>query len=330
MLKLINSNDKFFVAGATGMAGSAICRKLKQYGYGDSSKNGKILTPNRKELNLLNYSEVSSWFKINKPTITVLAAAKVGGIMANSLEPADFILENLKIQTNVIEASFLHGVRRFLFLGSSCIYPKYAKQPIKEEELLNGYLEATNESYAIAKIAGLKLCQALRDQYNFDCISLMPTNLYGPGDNYNPKSSHVLAALIHKFHIATELSSPTVNCLGTGSPFREFLYADDLGEAVVFALENWNPSCPNAPLDKNNKPLLFLNVGTGVDISIHELAHKIASIYSYKGDICWDSTKPNGTPKKLLDINHIKKMGWKPKINLDEGLRKTIFDYQSK
>ena len=330
MFKLINSNDKFFVAGATGMAGSAICRKLKQYGYGDSSKNGKILTPNRKELNLLNYSEVSSWFKSNKPTITVLAAAKVGGIMANSLEPADFILENLKIQTNVIEASFLHGVRRLLFLGSSCIYPKHAKQPIKEEELLNGYLEATNESYAIAKIAGLKLCQALRDQYNFDCISLMPTNLYGPGDNYNPKSSHVLAALIHKFHIATELSSPTVNCLGTGSPFREFLYADDLGEAVVFALENWDPDEKNSPVDKNGEPLLVLNVGSGYDISIKELATKISKFTNYKGKILWDESKPDGTPKKLLNSQRIKNLGWQPKISLDQGLISTIKDFEFK
>ena len=330
MFKFIDINDKFFVAGASGMAGSAICKKLKHHGYGDPSNNGEILAPSREELNLLNYSEVCSWFKINKPTITVLAAAKVGGIIANSSKPADFILENLKIQTNVIEASFLNGVRRLLFLGSSCIYPKFAKQPIKEEELLNGYLESTNESYAIAKIAGLKLCQAFRDQYNFDCISLMPTNLYGPGDNYNPKSSHVLAALIHKFHVATKLSAPKVSCFGTGSPLREFLHADDLGEAVVFALEKWNPSYPNSPLDRNNKPLLFLNVGTGFDISIYELAHKIASIYGYKGEICWDSTKPNGTPKKLLDISQIKNMGWEPKINLDEGIRKTIQEYQPK
>ena len=192
---------------------------------------------------------------------------------------------------------------------------------------LNGYLEATNESYAIAKIAGLKLCQALRDQYNFDCISLMPTNLYGPGDNYNPKSSHVLAALIHKFHIATELSSPTVNCLGTGSPFREFLYADDLGEAVVFALENWDPNSEDAPLDENGDPLTILNVGTGIDISIRDLVEIISAKIDFQGEVVWDKNKPDGTPKKLLDVSKFKKFGWEAKIGLEEGLDTAIKEF---
>tara|TARA_Y200000002_G_scaffold264106_1_gene219332 strand:+ start:2263 stop:3255 length:993 start_codon:yes stop_codon:yes gene_type:complete len=328
MHKLIHKNDTFFVAGASGMAGSAICRKLKQFGYGNSTNKGKILTPTRKELNLLNLSEVNNWLKKHKPSVTIIAAAKVGGIIANSEKPADFLIENLKIQTNLIEASFINGVRRLLFLGSSCIYPKYAKQPIKEESLLTGFLESTNESYAIAKITGIKLCQAYRDQYNFDCISLMPTNLYGPGDNYNPENSHVMASLINKFHLASKTSSNKVTCLGTGSPLREFLHSDDLGEAVIFALEKWDPYHPKSPLDKNGKPLLFLNVGTGHEISIYELAYKIANIYSYKGEICWDKTKPDGTPKKLLDISRLSKMGWTSKINLDKGIKKTILEYQ--
>jgi GDP-L-fucose synthase len=234
---LIKGSDRFFVAGARGMAGSAICRALQEKGYGDEAKGGALLTPNRQELDLLNHAAVERWYEDNKPDVVVLAAAKVGGIYANDTYPADFLLENLKIQTNVIEGAWKAGVRRLLFLGSSCIYPKFAEQPIKEEALLTGALEPTNEWYAIAKITGIKLCESLRKQYGFDAISLMPTNLYGPGDNYHPENSHVLPALIRRFHEAKENGSPSLTCWGSGTPMREFLHVDDLAEACVCAGE---------------------------------------------------------------------------------------------
>jgi GDP-L-fucose synthase len=258
---------------------------------------------------------VAAWFATNKPTIVVLAAAKVGGIAANSAYPADFLLENLKIQTHVIESAWRSGVRRLLFLGSSCIYPKLAEQPIREEALLTGALEPTNEWYAIAKISGIKLCEALRAQHGFDAISLMPTNLYGPGDNYHPTNSHVLPALICRFHEAAEAHAPSVTCWGTGTPLREFLHVDDLGAACVFALENWQPG-----LDQ----LQFLNVGTGIDISIRELAEAVAVATGFKGEICWDASKPDGTPKKQLDVSRLATLGWKARIPLREGLRSTV------
>ena len=233
MEKLINQNDRFFVAGHRGMAGSAICRALQRSGYNN------LLTASRDVLDLLDVQAVQRWFADNKPDVVVLAAAKVGGIHANDPYPADFLLENLKIQTNVIETAWKSGVKRLLFLGSSCIYPKFAEQPIKEESLFTGALEPTNEWYAIAKIAGIKLCESLRKQYGFDAISLMPTNLYGPGDNFHPENSHVLPALIRRFYEAKESGAESVTCWGTGSPMREFLHVDDLGEACVFALENW-------------------------------------------------------------------------------------------
>ncbi len=322
-------NEKILVAGATGMAGNAICRSLLRNGYGNIN-GGQIFKPSRKELDLLDTNKVKKWFEINKPTVVIIAAAKVGGILANSIYPTQFLLDNLKIQNNLIENSWRTGVKRLLFLGSSCIYPKFAHQPIKEESLLSGQLEETNQWYGIAKIAGIKLCDALRKQYNFDAISLMPTNLYGPGDNYHPQNSHVMASFIRKFYEASINSSPTVNCWGTGNPRREFMHVDDLGDAAVFVLENWDPNSINAPVDENNNKLTILNVGTGKDISIKELAHKISNLVKYKGKIIWDSSKPDGTPKKLLNIQKINSLGWKPKISLEQGVKAAIESFKIK
>ena len=328
MNKKISFQDRIFIAGANGMAGGAIKRALLRFGYGSESSGGKLLIPRKSELNLLNYEEVYKWFERNKPTVVILSAAKVGGIYANNSKPADFLLDNLKIQNNVIEISWKTGVRRLLFLGSSCIYPKFAEQPIKEESLLQSPLEPTNEPYAIAKIAGIKLCEALRKQYNFDAISIMPTNLYGPGDNYHLTNSHVLPAFIRKFHDACNQSLSSVTCWGSGSPLREFLHVDDLGEACVFVLENWSPTDKNAPKDINGNPLYILNVGTGKDLSLKELSQKISLAYGFKGDILWDHTKPDGTPKKQLDVTRINSLGWKSKISLDEGIKNTINLYR--
>lgn len=318
MRKLIKAEDKIFVAGAGGMVGSAVCRALKRKGYGDISLGGSLLTPTRQELNLLNANEVTAWFAAHKPDIVVLGAAKVGGIFANKTYPADFLLENLKIQTNVIETAWKNGVRRFLFLGSSCIYPKCSNQPIKEESLLTGSLELTNEWYAIAKISGIKLCQGLRQQHGFDAISLMPTNLYGPGDNYHSTNSHVLPAFIRRFHEASETKAQSVTCWGSGRPLREFLHADDCGEACVFALENWDPGPDELP---------FINVGTGVEISIAELAALVSEVIGFNGTINWDTREPDGTPKKLLDVSRLASLGWRSSISLSEGLISTISIY---
>ena len=328
MIKNINYSDKFFVAGSRGMAGSAICRALLRNGYGDKKRGGLLLTPRREELNLMNQNLVKDWFNLNKPSVVILAAAKVGGILANQKFPADFILNNLKIQTNVIEAAWKAGTRRLLFLGSSCIYPRLAKQPIIEEYLLESSLENTNEWYGISKIAGLKLCEALRKQHKFDAISIMPTNLYGPGDNYHPENSHVMAALISKFSRAHKESKQFVECWGSGLPLREFLHVDDLGNAAVFCLESWQPFCNNAPKDIFGNTLNHLNVGTGNDISIFDLANKIAKFTNFKGEIIWDKSKPDGTPRKLLNIDRIKKLGWEPSISLDEGIIRTINEYR--
>ena len=311
--KLITPDDRIYVAGHRGMAGSAICRALVAKGYGEAG-GGASLTASRSELDLLDPVAVANWFALNKPDVVILAAAKVGGIQANNSYPADFLLDNLKIQTNVIETAWRSGVRRLLFLGSSCIYPKFAEQPITEEALLTGSLEPTNEWYAIAKIAGIKLCEALRRQHGFDAISLMPTNLYGPGDNYHPTNSHVMAALIRRFHEAVESKAPSVTCWGTGTPRREFLHVDDLGEVCVFALENWQPG-PDE--------LQYLNVGTGIDLSIKELACLVAKTVGYEGDIQWDSSKPDGTLRKQLDVSKLGGMGWRAAIPLAEGLAKT-------
>ena len=327
MKNTFSKKDKIFLAGSTGMAGQAILRSLKKKGYGINGNISNLLLPKRKDLDLLNYNAVNNWFKINKPDIVIIAAAKVGGILANSSYPADFILENLKIQTNLIEASSLFGVKRVLFLGSSCIYPKFAPQPMKEESLLDGQLESTNEWYAIAKISGIKLCEALRKQEKLDAISLMPTNLYGPGDNYDLKSGHVMAALIRKFSDAQANNEKNVTCWGSGSALREFMHADDLGNAVLFVLENWDPEIQKFVL-KEDKYLTFLNVGTGKVISIKELANKIANKVGFKGEIIWDKSKPDGTPKKQLDISRIKSLGWEPTIELDNGIEKTISTYK--
>ena len=329
MKNKIHFQDKFFVGGSRGMVGSAICRSLLGKGYGKKENGGLLLKPNRSELNLLNFEEVNKWFYKNKPSIVILAAAKVGGIMANKNFPTEFLLNNIKIQTNVIEAAWNSGVRRLLFLGSSCIYPKHALQPIKEEYLLESSLEKSNEWYAIAKITGVKLCEALRKQHGFDAITLMPTNLYGPGDNYHPTESHVMASLISKFCNAKKELSPFVECWGTGEPLREFLHVNDLADAVVYCLENWDPTSKESPKDSFGNILNHLNVGSGKDISICDLAKKIAKITEFKGEIKWDKSKPNGTPKKLLDTSRILELGWRPKISLDNGIKETIGLYRN-
>ena len=311
-MTLITPNDRIAIFGARGMAGSAISRALDRSGYHQQLK------PSRLELDLLDLLAVQNWFAEYKPTVVVLAAAKVGGIHANSRYPADFVLENLKIQTNVIESAWNSGVQRLLFLGSSCIYPKLANQPIKEEALLTSALEPTNEWYAVAKIAGIKLCEALRKQYGFDAISLMPTNLYGPGDNYHVENSHVLPALIRRFYDAVEAQASSVTCWGTGTPLREFLHADDLGEACVFVLEHWHPGIDELP---------FLNVGTGVDLSIRDLALAVGQAVGFNGKIFWDSSKPDGTPKKQLDVSRLAALGWKARIPLSEGLISTVAQF---
>ena len=321
-MNLISTDDTVVVFGSMGMAGSAIIRALKRNGY------SKILKPSRKELNLLDYVAVRNWFKIAKPDVVVIAAAKVGGIFANNKFPADFILENLKIQNNIIEIAWRENVKKLLFLGSSCIYPKFSKQPITEEELLTGELESTNQWYALAKISGIKLCEALKKQYNFNALSLMPTNLYGPGDNYHKENSHVLPSLVRRFYEAKISNQKEVICWGSGSPFREFLHVDDLGDACVFALEKWDIDNINSPKDRNGSPLSFLNVGTGMDISIKELANLIAGFSGYKGEIKWDKTKPDGTPKKQLDVSRINTLGWNSKIPIKEGLQNTINLYK--
>ena len=260
--------------------------------------------------------------------MVVLAAAKVGGIHANNTYPADFLLENLKIQTHVIEGAWRAGVRRSCFLAAVAFYPKFAEQPIREETLLSGALEPTNEWYAIAKISGIKLCESLRRQYGFDAISLMPTNLYGPGDNYHPQNSHVLPALIRRFHEAKQSGLKTVTCWGTGSPLREFLHVDDLGKACVFALERWSALASDAPRDDQGKPLSFLNVGTGVDLPIKDLAEMVATAAGYEGLIQWDANKPDGTPKKQLDVSRMQGLGWTARIPLTEGLASTVAQFQ--
>jgi GDP-L-fucose synthase len=300
----LTPSSRIFVAGHRGLVGSAIVRHLIQ------NACCNLVTATRDRLDLRNQNAVSQLFADHAPEFVFLAAAKVGGIMANATQPAAFLYDNLAIELNVIQAAWQHGVKRLLFLGSSCIYPKLAPQPIKEEYLLGGALEPTNEAYAIAKIAGLKLAQAYRTQYGFSAISLMPTNLYGPGDNFDLNSSHVVPALIRRFHEARLAGTPKVTLWGTGTPRREFLHVDDLASAAYFAMRNYD--CPEP-----------LNVGVGEDLSIAELAQLIARITGYTGKIVFDPSHPDGTPRKLLDISRLSALGWRAKIALEEGLAST-------
>lgn len=298
----MDKSSKIFVAGHRGLVGSAIVRKLEEQGYTN------IVVKTRQELDLTDENAVRSFFDREKPEFVFFAAAKVGGIHANNTYPGEFIYENLKIQNNIIHSSYLSGVTKLLFLGSSCIYPKFAQQPIKEEYLLTGELEQTNYAYAIAKIAGIKMCQAYNQQYGTDYISAMPTNLYGINDNFDLNNSHVLPALIRKFHEATESNAPSVQIWGTGSPKREFLFVDDLAEACIFLMNNYSGS-------------EIVNVGTGEDVSIRELAELIQKITGFKGELQFDITKPDGTPRKLLDVSKINNLGWKAKTSLEDGIR---------
>ena len=301
----MDKNSKIFVAGHRGLVGSAILRKLQYDGY----KN--LLTVTRDELDLRNQFEVDNWFKTNQPEYVFLAAAKVGGIGANSNFQADFITENLQIQTNVIQNSYRNNCKKLLFLGSNCIYPKFAQQPIKEEYLLTDSLEPTNIGYAIAKISGVLMCEKYYEQYEFNAISLMPCNLYGINDNFNIDSGHVLPSLIAKFVNAKEQKIPNVICCGDGSPKREFLISDDLADAAIFVM-------------KSDLNFDILNIGTDNDISIKELAEIIKKQVGYEGEIIWDTSKPNGTPRKKLDTTKMDALGWKSKISLEEGLKLTI------
>ena len=299
----MEKDSRIYVAGHNGLVGSAIYRKLQQEGYAN------IICRTHKELDLCNQAAVEDFFKQERPEYVFLAAAKVGGIMANNTYPAEFIYINLAIEVNVIHCAYKYGVKKLLFLGSSCIYPKHSPQPIKEEYLLTGALEPTNEPYAIAKIAGIKMCQSYNRQYGTNFISTMPTNLYGPGDNFDLETSHVLPALIRKFHEA-KLSGTSVTLWGTGTPRREFLYVDDLADACLFLMDNY---------DGNE----IINVGVGKDISIKELAELISDVVGYKGEIIYDTSKPDGMPVKRLDVSRINSLGWYAKTSLKEGIEKT-------
>ena len=328
MNALINKGESIFIAGGHGMVGSAIFRNLLNSGYGRKELGGKILRPSRRDLDLTNYESLNKWFINNKPTVVIISAAKVGGIFANEQFPYDFLLDNLKIETNLMELSMIHNVKRLLFLGSSCIYPKYSKQPITEDELLTSPLEETNQFYAIAKIAGLKLCEAMRSQHNFDAICLMPTNLYGPKDNYHPTNSHVIPSLIRKFQDAKDKDINSVICWGSGDPLREFLHVDDLAEACTFVLEKWDPRNMVDSSSIPNNQLCWLNVGSQNEISIKDLAKLISNYVGYKGKIIWDESKPDGTPRKKLETSRLYNLGWLPKIDLKRGIKATIEDYK--
>ena len=306
----MESNKVIFVAGHRGMVGSAIVRALKDRGASN------IVTRTSKELDLRNRTEVDQFFEQEKPEVVYLAAAKVGGIHANATYPADFLVDNILITTNVIDASCKHGVEKLLFLGSSCIYPRLASQPISEEALLTGPLEPTNEAYALAKIAGLKMCDAFRKQHGCNFISAMPTNLYGPGDNYHPENSHVLPALIRRFHEAARDGENEVVCWGSGSPKREFLHVDDLAKGLLHLMDHHNSEG-------------WINIGTGEDLTIKELALTIANVVGYRGDVIWDTSKPDGTPRKLLNVDRINEMGWKAEIELRHGIESVYADYLS-
>lgn len=300
----MKSDSRIFVAGHKGLVGAAITRRLRDAGF----KN--LLLVSRSELELLNRIAVDKFFTEHQPEFIFLAAAKVGGILANNNYPADFIFENLSVQANVIDGAYRNGVQKLLFLGSSCIYPKHAPQPMPEDCLLTGPLETTNEWYAIAKIAGLKMCQAYKRQYGFNAISVMPTNLYGPGDNFSLQNSHVLPALIRKFDDAKSSGAPSVEVWGTGAPRREFMHVDDLADACIFLMKNYDSE-------------QLINVGWNTDVSIAELAELVRQIVGFKGDLRFDPSKPDGTPRKLLDTRRLQSLGWSPRIKLEDGIRST-------
>ena len=307
----IARNARIYVAGHRGLVGSAIWRELQHGGFVN------LIGRSHAELDLLDADAVRSFYAEQKPEYVFVAAARVGGILANNTKPAQFLYENLQIQNHLIDGAFRAGVRKLLFLGSSCIYPKLAPQPLREEHLLTGPLEPTNEWYALAKIAGIKMCQAYRRQYGCDFISAMPTNMYGPNDNYDPEGSHVLPAFIRKFHEAKLSRQTVVACWGTGAPLREFMHADDLGRACVFLMENYSEE-------------LFINAGTGQEISIHDLAELVRQVVGFEGRIVWDTTKPDGTPRKLMDSSRLLGMGWRPQVDLPEGIRLAYEDFQLK
>src|SRR5659263_348207 len=310
----MNLQSKIYIAGHRGMAGSAILRSLESRGYHN------FITRTHSELDLTNQQSVNNFFETQRPEYIFLAAAKVGGILANSTYPAEFIYENLMIEANVIHAAYTTGVNKLLFLGSSCIYPRLAPQPLKEEYLLTGELEATNEAYAVAKIAGIRMCKHYNQQYGTNFISVMPTNLYGPNDNYDLETSHVMAALIRKFHDAKKNNVQQVVVWGTGAPRREFLHVDDMADACVYLMENYDASDIGE----------FVNIGLGEDVTIRELAELIGDIAGYNGEIVYDTTKPDGTPQKLLDVSRLHKLGWNARISLKDGIKQAYEWYASK
>jgi GDP-L-fucose synthase len=303
-----DTSEKIYIAGHRGLVGSAVWRELERQGFVN------LIGRTHAELDLLDAAAVSRFYAETKPDVVVIAAAKVGGIHANNTRPAEFIFQNLQIQNHLIHGAWQAGVKKLLFLGSSCIFPKHAPQPMKEDSLLTGPLEPTNEWYAVAKIAGIKMCQAYRRQYGCDFISAMPTNMYGPNDNYDPLGSHVLPALIRKFHEAKAGGRDEVVCWGTGTPFREFLYADDLAGACVFLLKNYSEE-------------QFINVGSGSEVTIRELSELVSRVIGFSGKIAWDSSKPDGTPRKLMDSSRLFSLGWRPKMTLEDGIRLAYGDF---
>ncbi len=304
----INRNARIYVAGHRGLVGSSISRELARQGF------NHIIGKSRAELDLLDTVAVQNFFAMEKPEYVFVAAAKVGGILANNTQPAAFLFENLQIQNNLIHHAHRSGVKKLLFLGSSCIYPKLAPQPLREESLLTGPLEETNEWYAVAKIAGIKMCQAYRRQYGSNFISAMPTNMYGINDNYDLETSHVLPALIRKFHEAKVVHASTMTCWGTGKPLREFLFSDDLARACVFLMQNYREE-------------QFINVGSGQEVTIKQLAETVQEIIGFKGEVIWDTSKPDGTPRKLLDTSRLFNLGWKPEVSLEAGIRLAYEDF---
>ena len=304
----MKKGSRIFVAGHKGLVGSSIVRQLKSAGYTN------IWTVDRSDVDLTNQKQVNKWFKAHEPKYVINAAAKVGGIIGNQNHKAEMIYQNLMIESNLIESAYRNGCKKYLFLGSSCIYPKEPQLPITEDQLMTGKLEPTNDAYAVAKIAGIYLCKSYRQQYGFDAISVMPCNLYGPGDNYHPENSHVLPGLIRRFHEAKINESPTVTCWGDGTPLREFLYTDDLADACVFLMNNYDGEDP-------------INVGSGTEISIKTLAETIAKTVGYQGEIEWDTSKPNGTMRKVMDVSKIKSLGWSPQVPFESGVAVSYGDF---